>query len=336
MDLLYKLNRTEYHLKNFLFLFAFFVSFNSFAQEAGVELCNSYKGVSSFNSKANNILDKILSTIGASRRFVLMPCNNIEGARAHIYKGVRYIFYNEKFMRQVTTYTNNWSNLAILAHEVGHHINGHTLVYSTLEENKKMELEADEFAGFVMAKLGASLTQATAFTKIFPEYDDTYETHPTRSKRLDAVKKGYSKSKINTYKYQNQGTTLKKTAEDFYYKAEIYFDKKKFGESIGYYSMAIELNSKFNDAYIGRGTAKTKLNDWKGALKDFNTAIDLSPTTYNYYILKAVSSNANRNNGNIGAWSYYECKDILTSYNLILKTDFDKAKEIKNNFKSCF
>ena len=254
-----------FKIKKIFISLALLLSFNSFGQDEGVQLCNSFKGKSfTYNSEANKILDRILSTIGASRRFVLMPCENIDNARTDIYKGVRYIFYNEKFMKQVTTYTNNWSNLAIIAHEVGHHINGHTIIHSSLEENKKMELEADEFAGFVMAKLGASLKHATSFTKILPEYDDTYESHPTRSKRLDAVEKGYTKSKINTYKYQNQSASSKNTAEDFFYKGNVYFDEKKFGESIGYYTMAIELNSKFTDAYINRANAKVNINDWDG------------------------------------------------------------------------
>ena len=129
-------------MRKLLITIALFLSFSSFGQKTEVELCNSFKGKSvTFNSKANNVLDRILSTIGASRRFVLMPCNNIDNAMAHIYKGVRYIFYNEKFMKQATNYTNDWSNLAIIAHEVGHHINGHTLVYPSFEESKKMGMQ---------------------------------------------------------------------------------------------------------------------------------------------------------------------------------------------------
>ena len=142
-------------------LLILFVSSLSFGQNDGFELCRNYNNRSfTSNTEANQILDRILSVIGASKRFVLMPCDNIPNALAAIYKGVRYIFYNEKFMKEVTDDTNNWSSLAILAHEVGHHINGHTLINVSLSEDRKMELESDEFAGFIMAKLGASLNQA--------------------------------------------------------------------------------------------------------------------------------------------------------------------------------
>ena len=59
-----------------------------------------------------------------------------------------------------------------------------------------MELEADEYSGFVMFKLGASLSQAQqAVRLISPNKDDSYSTHPSRDKRLAAIKRGYNKAK---------------------------------------------------------------------------------------------------------------------------------------------
>ena len=56
-----------------------------------------------------------------------------------------------------------------------------------------MELEADEFAGFVLAKLGATLTQATeAIALMASDEDDTYSSHPSKSKRITAIRKGYN------------------------------------------------------------------------------------------------------------------------------------------------
>ena len=73
-------------------------------------------------------------------------------------------------MRKITQLTNNWANLFILAHEVGHHINGHTrdaalstiLDEITLEKQRQEELEADKFetiiydesSGFELGKKG--------------------------------------------------------------------------------------------------------------------------------------------------------------------------------------
>ena len=42
----------------------------------------------------------------------------------------------------------------VLAHEIGHHINGHVLAPDlSIEDRRWEELEADKFAGFVLSKL---------------------------------------------------------------------------------------------------------------------------------------------------------------------------------------
>jgi len=69
-----------------------------------------------------------------------------------------------------------------------------------LEEKKINELEADEFSGFVISKLGGTLFQAQNFINYLlrnqsNNYDDTYSTHPSKKKRLLAIKKGYERGK---------------------------------------------------------------------------------------------------------------------------------------------
>lgn len=61
-----------------------------------------------------------------------------------------------------------------------------------------------------------------------------------------------------------------------------YFDKALKKAEIGNtkgaiadYTKAINMNSKFVEAYQNRGVAKVKLNDLKGALADFNKTIEL-------------------------------------------------------------
>ena len=109
-------------------------------------------------------------------------------------------------MNQINSKTRYWTNMSILAHEVGHHINGHTidvLLYAnkaieeeSLAASRSMELQADEFSGFVLAKLGATINQATeAVSKMTSDEDDTYSTHPKKSKRLIAINKGYQRAK---------------------------------------------------------------------------------------------------------------------------------------------
>ena len=67
------------------------------------------------------------------------------------------------------------------------------MILPSLNKQRQQELEADEFAGFILAKLGATMSNALSFTNIFSDKDDTYSTHPTKYRRVAAVKKGYSK-----------------------------------------------------------------------------------------------------------------------------------------------
>ena len=207
-----------------ILLLLFFISYGSLGQEfrsyidnaneAG-KICAAFKG-KNFQTEieAEEALDKILSVIGASKRFVLQSCQNIPNAMAISWKGIRYIYYNQEFMKEINSSTNYWSNMSILAHEVGHHINGHTtdalLIMNdvvepeTLLQSRQMELEADEFAGFVLAKLGATLTEATeAIALISSDEDDTYSTHPSKSKRIAAIKKGYNNANLNQTSYED-------------------------------------------------------------------------------------------------------------------------------------
>jgi len=193
-----------------LIIFLLFVQLSFGQTKEGVELCLEYqKVVSGFTSEkeANKALDKILNVIGASKNFTLIPCDNINNALAITFKGDRYILFDSEFMNQITQLTNDWSSIFILAHEVGHHINGHTreaLMISvlddiTLEKKRKEELEADEFASFILAKLGASLDDIKAGIELITtNEDDTYSTHPSQNKRLAAIKIGYDRAKVTT------------------------------------------------------------------------------------------------------------------------------------------
>ena len=125
-------------------------------------------------------------------------------------------------MRKLTQLTNNWSSLFILAHEVGHHINGHTRDFllatvlddQSLEDRRKEELEADEFASFIVSKLGASYSQIEETIDLIASNEsDLYSTHPNYDKRIAAVKKGFDRgysdsdtSSSNTYNSNENST----------------------------------------------------------------------------------------------------------------------------------
>ncbi len=279
----------------------FFVQVSS-AQDYGndvdtMKLCASLQGNSLINDvEADNALNRILDVIGASKRFVLQRCDNINNAVATAYKGVRYILYDRDFMNSLDS-GNNWSNFFILAHEVGHHINGHSLdllLYATdlieaesLSSSRKQELEADEFAGFILAKLGASFEETTAIINLFPENkNDEFSTHPSRTKRLNAVKTGYTKA-LGNENIIIPGTYEIKVADEYFYNG---IEKERSGNKAGaliLYNRAIDFNPNNEFYYANRAGIKREFKDFRGAIEDYSKSIKINPRS-EYFVLRAL------------------------------------------------
>ena len=142
-------------------------------------------------SDARQMLTKIMDVLGLQADFELREAkvNNVEASIAH---RKRYILYNPSFINWINNATKDkWAAIALLAHEVGHHLNGHTIKKSG--SKPALELEADEFAGFVLYKLGASLEQSQEVMKYIANAEAT-RTHPARGSRMIAIEKGWSRA----------------------------------------------------------------------------------------------------------------------------------------------
>jgi len=267
------------------------------------QICDFYRGNNfATNLDAERAMDRVLNVVGMSQRFVIYPCNDINNCMATTYKGIRYILYDKDFMHEIADNSDSWAKLSILAHEVGHHLNGHSvdlLAYAsgemdapTLRESRQMELEADEFSGFVLQKLGASLAQAQAAINTFgSDRIDTYSTHPSKDKRLGAISKGY-------YKAKNQSSTATDapalSAEDYFYRA-YNAPKNSFQFQIDNYTEAIRINPDFAVAYYNRGTAYNDLKNYTDAIADFSRAIRINPDFANAYYNRGLAYNDLKN-----------------------------------------
>jgi len=143
------------------------------------------------DAEARNVLRQILAVAGLAGiedRIVLRASAETPNAEAYIENNERFIFYNAVFMQELTKQTKEyWSMVAVLAHELGHHIRFHTVIPGRSHE---FELEADYQAGFILSRLGASLDQAQAAFRTFPEAAS--QTHPGRPQRLQAVTLGWT------------------------------------------------------------------------------------------------------------------------------------------------
>ncbi|WP_207890963.1 membrane-binding protein [Hymenobacter edaphi] len=139
-----------------------------------------------------DVLREITDVVGLKPRFELRATTQVENAAAVVSGGKRYLLYNPSFVAAVNRASRtDWAGVSILAHEMGHHLNGHTLQGGG--SNPTDELEADEFSGFVLRKMGASLAEAqTALAVVSQEYDSP--THPGRSTRLAAINRGWQQA----------------------------------------------------------------------------------------------------------------------------------------------
>ena len=141
------------------------------------------------NSEANALIKEILGVVGLHSNFEVRPAN-VPNAAAVILKNKRYILYNRRFMSSIVAATGtDWAGISILAHEIGHHLNGHTLTNSGSQP--RLELEADEFSGFVLRKMGASLKDSQAAMEIAANLKASH-THPARRDRLIAIADGWN------------------------------------------------------------------------------------------------------------------------------------------------
>jgi len=140
---------------------------------------------------AQEMLAEIMSVTGLQANFELKEATvlNIEASISH---KKRYILYNPTFLNQLTKLTRSkWAVMALLAHEVGHHLNGHTIRKSG--SSPALELEADEFAGFILHKLGATLEQSQQ-VMMYIAKTETSATHPGRGSRMQAIQNGWEKA----------------------------------------------------------------------------------------------------------------------------------------------
>jgi len=140
---------------------------------------------------AEKIVFSIMDVLGLEPNFKIKIAN-VPNVEADIRHRQRYILYNPEFITQVNLAAKDkWPAIFILAHEIGHHLNGHTV--SGTNSRPGIELEADEFGGFGLCKMGATFEQAQLAMHIISNLQAS-KTHPGREDRLAAIAKGWNKA----------------------------------------------------------------------------------------------------------------------------------------------
>ncbi len=146
---------------------------------------------------ALDICSKVCRAVGLSQNFTVLA-GDVDAAQARLVGNTRQIVYNEDWLRQAEIYSDSGvPAVVVLAHEIGHHLNGHTLdpipadvvPPDGLRFRLREELEADLFSGGITARLNFSYSAglpAFAKTGEKPSLD-----HPSRKEREGYFKAGW-------------------------------------------------------------------------------------------------------------------------------------------------
>ena len=152
------------------------------------------------------LVAQIVEKFGMKNAFLIIPCDRTPNAQATIDQNGRpYILYNPEFLKSVKSLNftstsipsniTNWETITVLAHEIAHHLNYHLVNPHPDATFRSMELEADETAGFILYKLGATLEESQrAMRSASVSIEGSY-THPPRIQRLEAIRKGWEKAR---------------------------------------------------------------------------------------------------------------------------------------------
>lgn len=207
-----------------------------YSKEHGDSLIH-YKFLIDSKKEAKDAVANIVKYTGLIQNFQIVENKTIPTAIAYNKQKKRYIAYNPAFMLRVKDRTkSDWGAISVLAHEIGHHLSGHTLI--TRRRDPKEELEADRFSGFILYKMGASLEEAKSCASLVEL--NTTETHPPKTERLIAITLGWlDANKLEDRIFSVDTTTVslsplfssnpdKKKKNPYVYKCMIYGDKNYY------------------------------------------------------------------------------------------------------------
>jgi hypothetical protein len=171
-------------------LLSFFLTGSLFAQDRAESPSAGFSSL----TEAGKMAEAIVEAAGVPANFAIMEAN-VPNAAAVVQNGRRYILYNPAFINVLTKATGTkWAAISVLAHEIGHHL------YSPSVNKGKIplatELEADEFSGHVLRKMGATLDEAQSAMQILATTKAT-RTHPAGQDRLLSIANGWNNADGN-------------------------------------------------------------------------------------------------------------------------------------------
>lgn len=138
---------------------------------------------------AKEAVHRIVRHSGLLTNFIVREDEQVKTAVAYIKGHDRIISYNPDFISSILDSTGSgWAAVSILAHEIAHHLLGHTLDPDGVHPGD--ELACDRYSGFILQRMGVTLTEALRAMEIAGDPHGT-ERHPPRHARLKAITHGW-------------------------------------------------------------------------------------------------------------------------------------------------
>ncbi len=140
--------------------------------------------------QAKSAVYRIVRYSGLQPNFIVRENADIPTAVAFIKGRKRWIEYNPAVIAGIVdSARTDWSAVSILAHEIAHHLLGHTL--DPDRRHAGDELACDLYSGFILNAMGASLDESLAAMRVSGHALDTLR-HPPKEARLEAIRQGWA------------------------------------------------------------------------------------------------------------------------------------------------
>jgi hypothetical protein len=143
--------------------------------------------------EAKEAVHRIVSHSGLLPTFTVREDPQLRTANAYIKGHERVIAYNPAFIASIVDSSGtNWAAVSILAHEIAHHLLGHTLDPEAMHPGD--ELACDRYSGFILNRMGASLPESLAAIEVAGNVHGT-RSHPPKHARATAIRQGWEEAR---------------------------------------------------------------------------------------------------------------------------------------------
>ena len=223
----------------------------------------------------------IVRETGLAQNFIILP-GDVEKVKAYIEDNERILEYNPDFMENIQR-KKNWYGISVLARQIGHHLSKHELEggIPSIQE----EIKADESAGFVLFKMGASLGEAIVALESVIKEDSIYEKVIAKNIRISSLAKGWNNAKklmtdtvliadnSDIDSIINLASKKKKLRPKFLYRVFLALEKKMY-----YIGVEGKVYEEINNQYVPVGIKKDSYKtgfDWIFVKEGDSYGVDL-------------------------------------------------------------